>query len=107
MLLIPILFFTKVYIRIISLRWKFDDHPLVEYPLTLLFVLYNLETQTSAHETSSDVKLLNKTILFIIFILTKFNHEAVNLDFIYMNSIVVWVKYSNLNAYYLNLPYQI
>ena len=27
------LFFTIVYIRIISLRWKFDDHPLVEYPL--------------------------------------------------------------------------
>ena len=25
-------FFTIVYIRIISLRWKFDDHPLVEYP---------------------------------------------------------------------------
>ena len=75
--------------------------------ITLLFVLYNLETQTSAHETSSDVKLLNKTISSIIFILTKFNHEAVNLDFIYMNSIVVWVKYSNLNAYYLNLPYQI
>jgi hypothetical protein len=27
-------FFTIVYIRIISLRWKFDDHPLVEYPLS-------------------------------------------------------------------------
>ena len=27
------LFSTVVYIRIISLRWKFDDHPLVEYPL--------------------------------------------------------------------------
>ena len=27
------LFFAIVYIRIISLRWKFDDHPLVEYPL--------------------------------------------------------------------------
>ena len=26
--------FTIVYIRIISLRWKFDDHPLVEYPLS-------------------------------------------------------------------------
>ena len=26
------LFFTIVYIRINSLRWKFDDHPLVEYP---------------------------------------------------------------------------
>ena len=28
------LFFTIVNIRIISLRWKFDDHPLVEYPLS-------------------------------------------------------------------------
>ena len=27
------LFFAVVCIRIISLRWKFDDHPLVEYPL--------------------------------------------------------------------------
>ena len=27
------LFFTIVYLRIISLRWKYDDHPLVEYPL--------------------------------------------------------------------------
>jgi hypothetical protein len=27
------LFLTIVYIRIISLRWKFDDHPLVKYPL--------------------------------------------------------------------------
>ena len=25
------LFFSIVYIRIISLRWKFDDHPLVEW----------------------------------------------------------------------------
>ena len=25
-------FFLKM-IRIISIRWKFDDHPLVEYPL--------------------------------------------------------------------------
>ena len=30
------LFFTIVYIRIISLRWNFDDHPLVEYPLLFL-----------------------------------------------------------------------
>ena len=27
--------FSIVYIRIISLRWKFEDHPLVEYPLWL------------------------------------------------------------------------
>ena len=33
------LFFTIVYKRIISLRWKFDDYPLVEYPL-YLFCLY-------------------------------------------------------------------
>ena len=29
------LFFTIVYIRIITLTWKFHDHPLVEYPLWL------------------------------------------------------------------------
>ena len=33
------LFFTIVYMRIISLRWKFDDHPLVEYPLFQYFLL--------------------------------------------------------------------
>ena len=33
------LFFTIVYIRIICLRWKFDDHPLVEYPLQLYFCI--------------------------------------------------------------------
>ena len=34
------LFFIIVYIRIISLRWKFDDHPLVEYPLSLNFFFF-------------------------------------------------------------------
>ena len=32
------LFFSIVYTRIISLRLKFDDHPLVEYPQVLLFL---------------------------------------------------------------------
>ena len=30
------LFFTIVYIRIISLRWKFDDHPLEEFGAVLM-----------------------------------------------------------------------
>ena len=37
-------FFTIVYIRIISLKWKFDDHPLVEYPL--LKKLYHTQNYT-------------------------------------------------------------
>ena len=36
------LFFSIVYIRIISLRWKFDDHPLVEYPLLTYSMISSL-----------------------------------------------------------------
>ena len=40
------LIFTIVYIRIISLRWIFDDHPLVEYPLcTTLNIKHFIFTQ--------------------------------------------------------------
>ena len=37
-------FSTIVYIRIISLRWKFDDHPLVEYPLNTPSSVLSLDT---------------------------------------------------------------
>ena len=46
------LFFTLVYIRIISLRWKFDDHPLVEYPLLIrLGYIYEKFVIFGAHPT--------------------------------------------------------
>ena len=37
------LFLSIVYIRIISLRCKFNDHPLVEYPQLEMTVAYYLD----------------------------------------------------------------
>ena len=51
-------FFTIVYIRIISLRWKFDDHPLVEYPLCYIikFILNSKKNQITQYSLKGKSK---------------------------------------------------
>ena len=58
-------FFTIVYIRIISLRWKFNDHPLVEYPLSSenMYILVNPWNKT--RERSKLRKTRTKTSIDI------------------------------------------
>ena len=54
------LFFTIVYIRIISLRWKFDDHPLVEYPLKIKKeIAFEYQKFTSQNQSECSIYILS------------------------------------------------